>query len=78
MKKDIDNQPRLGYDVNTVDDQKAIEDKYEKELSKTPEDRLLDEIFGNKKVSEKAWHFSNPWYSYWCNDENISLDKWTN
>jgi hypothetical protein len=51
MKKDIDNQPPLGYDVNTVDDQTAIEAKYEKYLSKSPEERLLERIFGSEKDS---------------------------
>ena len=46
MKKDIDNQPPLGYDGNTVDDQTAIEAKYERYLAKSPEERLLERIFG--------------------------------
>lgn len=54
MKKGVDNRPRLGYDDNTVDDQQAIEEKYEKRLSKSPEERLLDKIFGVEKDSEKA------------------------
>lgn len=54
MKKGVDNRPRLGYDDNTVDDQQAIEEKYEEQFSKSPEERLLEKIFGVKKDSEKA------------------------
>jgi len=45
-KKELDERPTLGYDVKTVRDQDDIERKYEKILSKSPEDELFEAIFG--------------------------------
>ena len=45
-KKELDERTALGYDVKTVSNQEDIEKKYEKILSKSLEESLLETIFG--------------------------------
>jgi hypothetical protein len=55
MKKDVDNRPPLGYDVPTIDDQTAIEEKYEmlfdEEVTEEAMNRFLDKLLGPEKKS---------------------------
>jgi len=52
--KEVDNRPKLGYVILTIDDQMDIEKKYEvlinNEALLTKEERLLDEILKIKKI----------------------------
>ena len=52
MKKRVDKLTGLVYDVEVVDEQVVIENKYEKSLSQTPEESILSAIFGASENEE--------------------------
>ena len=57
MKKDIDKLTGLSYDVKVMSEQEEIEKKYERYLSKSPEEGLLDKIFGEDVDGEDIKRF---------------------